>query len=331
MSKKQMTPEMRAEKLERKKTKRSIFGKTFIRAFGWFLSIVLVFTVALLAFKPAPKVQTVSAAGGGASQGSSGKQTQQKTSAGGSSSQSGDSATKTEGGAKTDAKAGGDSASAVETINAAMAKAAGASYKWTRTGRITQQVDVGSATGSLNKIISGVDPNADLNSVIGGFLGAKGDTVSIDVKAGQTPPDPNEPEKDCYHWAQYALKQSKLTADDLQNLSVSGNNYSFDLDQVKNPEADTSGFTRFTNDFVTLSMISEEVGKLIPGGVVKVADLDADYGPCHVEMTIEDGKLTSLKYNYTAKVNSLGVKVIVATAKGTGAFEVKAEYSNFSY
>lgn len=331
MSKKQMTPEMRAEKLERKKTKRSIFGKTFIKAFGWFISIVLVFTVALIAFKPAPKVQTL-VASGGSSQGGSGQQRQQNSgTSGGSSSQGGNGGAQTGGGTKTDAKSGGDSASAVDTINSAMAKAAGASYKWTRTGRITEAVDVGNATGTLDKIISGVDPNANLNSVIGGFLGAKGDTVSIDVKAGQTPPDPNEPDKDCYHWAQYALKQSKLTADDLQNLNVSGNNYSFDLNQVKNPEADNSGFSRFTNDFVTLSMISEEVSKLIPGGAVGVKDMDADYGPCHVEMTIEDGKLTSMKYNYTAKVNSLGVKVLFATTKGTGAFEVKAEYSNFSY
>lgn len=330
MSKKQMTPEMRAEKLERKKTKRGIFGKTFINAFGWFISIVLVFTVALLAFKPTPTIKTVVTGGvqqGGSKSGSS--QQQQKSNQSGGAQQDGGGTAKTDGAAKTDGGAGGDSASAVEAINAAMAKAAGASYKWTRTGKITQKVDVGKATSLLNNAISGVDPNANLDSVIGGFLGAKGDTVSIDVKAGQTPPDPNEPEKDCYHWAQYALKASKVTADDLQNLNVSGNKYSFDLEQVKNPTADSSGFSRFTNDFVTIDMVTTEVKALLP--IVTISDMDADYGPCHVEMTIEDGKLTSMKYSYDANVNSLGVKIALITAKGTGGIHVDAEYSNFSY
>lgn len=56
MSKKEKipsTPEMRAQKLARNAEKRKIFGKTFEKAFGIMLALLLVYSVCSIAFKPA--------------------------------------------------------------------------------------------------------------------------------------------------------------------------------------------------------------------------------------------------------------------------------------
>ena len=56
MSKKEKipsTPEMRAQKLARSAEKRKIFGKTFEKAFGIMLALLLVYSVCSIAFKPA--------------------------------------------------------------------------------------------------------------------------------------------------------------------------------------------------------------------------------------------------------------------------------------
>jgi proline racemase len=58
--------------------------------------------------------------------------------------------------------------------------------------------------------------------------------------------------------------------------------------------------------------------------------MKATYGPMHVDMTIENGKVTSLKYHYTASVNPLALKVLI-TINGTGTLEVDASYTNFQY
>ena len=75
------------------------------------------------------------------------------------------------GSANANAPASSEAEAAVKAINAATAQAANAGYTWARKCELTRAIDVGSATETLNGIIHRVDPNADLNSVVGGFIG----------------------------------------------------------------------------------------------------------------------------------------------------------------
>ncbi len=80
MSKKEKipsTPEMRAQKLARSAEKRKIFGKTFEKAFGIMLALLLVYSVCSIAFKPAtatvaPSAGTQTSSGSSSGSSSSG-------------------------------------------------------------------------------------------------------------------------------------------------------------------------------------------------------------------------------------------------------------------
>ena len=225
-----------------------------------------------------------------------------------------------------EAPASNDPATVAQTINAAMQAASGAGYSWQRTGNLTE-LNVPSKD-ALNKIIGGVSEGATVESVVGGFLGAKGNTESLTIAPGQTPM--NEEGTDTYyHWDHYKIIATSLTGDDLKNLQVNGNNYSFDLDACQNPAPGSAGFSRFTNDYVTLEQVNSEIAANIKG--VSVSEMTATFGPMHVEMTIENGKVTALSYSYGASVNPLKLKALVLNINASGAMQVQASFSNFQY
>ncbi len=340
--KRELTPEEKAEKLEKKLKKRKLFADTFFKAVAVFLTLALIFSVAYIAFsRPLPIRQQIVKQGSGttpaAAPSTGGGTTPAATTPSSGTSTtpaattpSGDSGSATpadsgEQGGET--PAADPTQSAAQVINAAMAAAANAGYTWQRTGTLNNLTVPSKDT--LNKIINGVSEGSTVESVVGGFLGAKGNTESLTVSAGQTPM--NEEGTDTYyHWDQYKIIPTSVTDDDLKNLQVNGNNYSFDLDACQNPEAGSAGFSRFTNDFVTLSMVSGEIQKNV-GSAVKVDSMTATYGPMHVDMTIENGKVTALNYSYVANVNPLTLKVAFITINGTGDMSVQASYSNFQY
>lgn len=89
MSKKEKipsTPEMRAQKLARSAEKRKIFGKTFEKAFGIMLALLLVYSVCSIAFKPATATVAPSAGTQTSSGSSSGSSSSGSSSSGSSSS-----------------------------------------------------------------------------------------------------------------------------------------------------------------------------------------------------------------------------------------------------
>ena len=338
--KRELTPEEKAEKLERKLKKRKLFGDTFFKALAVILTLALIFSVAYIAFsRPVIITQTEYVGGtgnGGSSASSSSSTTPASTTPSSSSSSTTPASTDNNGGsstpASTDNNGGSDApadqpqASVAQTINQAMEAAANAGYTWSRTG-VLNSLNV-PAKSILNGIIGAVSKGSTVESVVGGFLGAKGQTESLDVAKGQTPM--NEEGTDTYyHWDQYKIIATSVTDDDLKNVQVNGNNYSFDLEAVVNPEAGNSGFSRFTNDYVTLSMIQQEIAKQV-GDKVTVSSMNATYGPMHVDMTIENGKVTALKYSYNASVNPLSLKAGLSI-NGTGDMSVQASYSNFKY
>ena len=325
-----LTPEEIEAKKARKKEKRIIFGKTFERAIVWLLAVVLVYSVTYISLnnKGVAAVSATPAQSGSQNAGGSASKSDWDTSANGSgssqsgsqSSTSGDNAS---GGNAAAAEAGVDAAAAAEAINAATAKAVAAGYHWTRSAQYTQPIDVGNATGALNKIIQGIDSEASLDSVVGGFLGI-GDK-EMDIEKGGSAAEQID-----YHGENYALQATALQAGDLKNLKVDGNTYTFEIENASSPQHDKStAMSRFTNDFLTQDEISSEIKGFISAASVNSAAIE--YSNIKATVVIEDGTLKEFKYSYDGNVAELNIKVAIVSVNGKGAMHVDAAYTGFAY
>ena len=205
-------------------------------------------------------------------------------------------------------------------------------YDWKRDCTV-KDIDVGRLTSGLNKLIPTISKNPDdnLNTVVGGFLG--NGSKSETVPKGQTLATMEKTKDDgsketIYHGSSYTLKATQLKAEDIKNLKISGDTYSFDIPDCTNPNRQgNTGLSRFTNDIV----IREEVESEIKGftSAVSVPALTANYKNIKVQVTIKDGKLVNLGYSFYADA-ALDVKMGI-TIKGTGNLTTKATYTNFKY
>ncbi len=201
----------------------------------------------------------------------------------------------------------------VAFLNAETAKAAKGTYNYNRDCSYTSPVDVGGATGILNGIISAIDENSSLDTVVGDFLG-------IGVKKGTMPKDGLKDD--------YQIKATKLTEADLGNFKAANGVYTFTLANATNPKkTNATPFSRFTNDFIT----HEEVVDGIAGftTAITVNDTTVNYKDIKVTVTVADGKITNIKYSYAfdaTLVLKAGIKIT-----GTGAAVTKAEFSNIKY
>ena len=274
--------------------------------------------------------ETTTAVNGGAANASNSSSWDDGSSNGGSSSNA---STPASSGNAGSANAGSSDAASVATLINNATKAAvdaKAGYDWERNCTV-DNIDVGSATSVLNKIIQGVDSNSDLNSVVGGFLGRgdkketcpKGMTLdTIDVKK-----DDGTTEK-LYHGSNYTLKATTLQPNDIQNLSVNGDTYEFTLADSSNPDrSGNTALSRFTNDIVVLDEVNTEIKNFV--SVVTVTGLNANYKNIKVKAVITDGKLQSLEYSFTANAE-LQLKAGLSIT-GTGNLAANAKYSNFVY
>ena len=325
-----LTPEEIEAKKARKKEKRIIFGKTFERAIVWLLAVVLVYSVTYISLnnKGVAAVSAAPTQSGSQNAGGSASKSDWDTSANGSgssqsgsqSSTSGDNAS---GGNAAAGEAGVDAAAAAEAINAATAKAVAAGYHWTRSAQYTQPVDVGNATGALNKIIQGIDSEANLDSVVGGFLGIRDKDMDIE-KGG------NAAEQIEYHGENYALQATSLQAGDLKNLKVDGNTYTFEVENAASPQHDKStAMSRLTNDFLTQDEISSEIKGFISAASVNSAAIE--YTNIKATVVIEDGTLKEFKYSYDGNVTELNIKVAILSVNGKCAMHVDTAYTGFAY
>ena len=310
-----LTPEERLARAERKKEKRKIFGETFLKAAALFLAVVFVYSVTYVAFgKGSTVYQGVQVdagslvVGGGSSSGGA--------ASGGASSSDGAAA-----------PASNEAEEAAKAINAATATAATAGYDWERNAKMTS-LDVGgdTFTNILNGIIQGVEPSANLQSVVGGFLGAGGEQPKkATVKKGGNPA-----EDIGYHGESYKLKATSLKASDLKDLSVNGDTYTFTLPDANTPKKDgSSALSRLTDDIVIKEEVTSEIQAQV-GNAVSVTGLECVYKNIKVEVVITDGKLVKLTYSYDAEVPDLAVKAGV-TIHGKGSMSATATYSNFVY
>ena len=304
----ELTPEERQARETRKKEKRKLFGDTFVRACVFFLAVAFVYSVTYVAFGQGTTIYQSVQASGTASGGSAG------TSTGGSTS------------TDTAAPVSNEAEEAAKAINEATAAAAAAGYTWNRTSEFTKDIDVGgsTATNAINTVIQAVDPNANINSVVGGFIGigTKDATIAKGADAAETIG---------YHGDSYKLKATSLEAADLQGLTKNGDTYTFTLANADTPKKDgATALNRLTDDIVTQEEVSAEIQEQV-GSSITVSSLVGTYSNIKVEVTITDGKLQKLTYSYDAEVTELGLKVAILTVKGTGAMHTEATYSNFVY
>ena len=316
-----LTPEELEAKNARKEEKRKIFGETFFKSLAVLMSIVLVYSIVYIAFGQGTtieqKVVTQGASNtgnGGAAQG--GSITGGNT-AGGATSNTG-----------TSSDAPASDASEAKTVADALNSAtkavvdSKAGYDWARKCEYTTPIDVGNATATLNKVIHMVDENADLNSVVGGFLGV-GDK-KLTIKKGEDAAAAID-----YHGTNYALKATSLKPEDLKGLKVDGDSFEFTLDNVTTPAKDGSNsLSRFTNDIITKDEVEAEIKAQVQ--VVTVNSLDGEYTNIKVKGTITDGKLVSLEYE-TSTSAKLALKALGIGINGSGAIHTTASYKNFVY
>ncbi len=221
----------------------------------------------------------------------------------------------------TDAPAGDNAgaafskANAHEMFNKWTSAAAKKSYKFARVCAYTPDgaIDVGSATGTLNKIIQGIDENASLDSVVGGFLGIG--NRDGEVKNGVIPEGMNK---------QYALKAMSLTAADIKEASANGNKYVVKLGNFANPQKDgKNAMSRATNDFFTHQEVVDGITSLTT--LIKVNSTDVQYTNVTLTATVDGDNLKTLEisYGFSAKMQ---LKAVV-TINGQGQATNKITYT----
>lgn len=316
-----LTPEELEAKNARKEEKRKIFGETFFKSLAVLMSIVLVYSIVYIAFGQGTTIEQKVVKQGTSNAGNSGA-AQGGSSAGGSTA----GGTTSNKGTSSDAPA--SDASEAKTVADALNSAtknvvdSKAGYDWARKCEYTTPIDVGNATGTLNKVIHMVDENADLNSVVGGFLGV-GDK-NLTIKKGEDAAAAID-----YHGKNYALKATSLKPEDLKGLKVDGDSFEFTLDNVTTPAKDGSNsLSRFTNDIITKDEVEAEIKAQV--SVVTVNSLDGEYTNIKVKGKITDGKLVSLEYE-TSTSAKLALKALGIGINGSGAIHTTASYKNFVY
>ena len=203
----------------------------------------------------------------------------------------------------------------VAFLNAETAKIAkSGSYSLKRTCDYTTPIDVGSATGILNSIISAVDSNASLNTVVGGFLG-------IGTTEGKLPKDKDMNEN-------YKLKATSLSEGDLGSFSAANGVYTFTLANATNPQKNNStAFAKFTNDFITHNEVASAISGLT--SAISLKESNVNYTNIKVEVKVVDGKIANIKYSYNFDA-ALALKAGI-TINGSGAAKTTGVYSAISY
>lgn len=220
-------------------------------------------------------------------------------------------------GEETTAAATGDMSQAdfAAFLNAETAKIAkSGKYTANRVCKYTKNIDVGGATDTLNSIIKGIDENSSLDTVVGDFLG-------IGTKKANVPAEDFD--------SDYKIKATSVKPEDLGSFKAENGKYTFTLANATNPKkTGATPFNRFTNDFIT----HEEVVDGIAGftTAIKVNSTTVNYKNIKVEVSVADGKITSIKYSYAFDAQ-LALKALVVPINGSGAAVTDASYTNIKY
>ena len=247
MSKKEKipsTPEMRAQKLARSAEKRKIFGKTFEKAFGIMLALLLVYSVCSIAFKPATAPVATSA----------GTQTSSGSSSGSSSSGSSSSGSSSSGSASSSASSDNTASASSDNSSAAQGNAAAPT-------ELSASSSVEDVVNYFNKAINNVKPNAkeitltkEKNSQAGSVSGDLPKTLTSmadsliaanmgDKDVSTVSPATSVDDKNAMFPVENENWSSQLTADDIESKEVvdNGSSYVITLNiKADEPSTDTA-------------------------------------------------------------------------------------------
>lgn len=225
MAKKQKmpsTPEMRAEKLQRKQEKRKIFRGTFAKAFGAFLASVLTFSLIVVAFKPAPTTQTIVASGGNQNIQKSNMSNQNNQ----GSSNSGGKTETTNSNSDSSKKTGGDNSSENNSTASVIEEFNKAINKVKTDGKITRLRNGSKPNGNSE----GKFPFPITTSVVDKVIDTAMASNGIKEENASVSADDFPVEKQSY--------SSKLTADDVKSAKKDGNVITLELVDDELGEAD---------------------------------------------------------------------------------------------
>ena len=199
-------------------------------------------------------------------------------------------------------------------FNAESAKVAKGTYNWTRECKFTKDIDVGNSTATLNAIIKKIDANADLNSVVGDFIGA-GNANGNQGNAGK-----------------YALIATNLKESDIKDIQATTEQITLFLNDSKNPSAggDTT-FNHVSNDFVTKKDVDDALVANGVSNLMTVKDFYALYHDVKVTARIDNkGNPTELWISYKMYA-SMKFEVSSITMNGNGEVETKIKYTDLKY
>ena len=197
-------------------------------------------------------------------------------------------------------------------FNAETAKAAKGTYNWTRECKFTKDIDVGNASETLNRIIKMIDANADLNSVVGGFLGV-GNASGTQKDAGK-----------------YAIIPMALTEDDIQSFTKDRQQITLLLNSSKNPsKGGNTPFNHVSNDFVTEDDVKKSISEVTTA--ITVNSRYFNYYDVKVTARLDaNGYPNSLTINYKMYA-TMGLKAATVNINGNGEVETKLKYTDLKY
>ncbi|MGN0556076.1 MAG: hypothetical protein ACI4LI_09300 [Candidatus Fimenecus sp.] len=203
---------------------------------------------------------------------------------------------------------------------------------------------IGAQTETVNKILLLSGTNLDF--VVGAFNGCNfvnGDVAPITyhVAKGKTAEEAVAAAKYDAMYANYGLKQTALSADDIAILDADAENgfYMFALKDVANPNRRADcGLTRFTDDYLVQNEVAERMKNAsglteVSGSPLKLSDLDIKYYSITVaaQFDVETGHLVSLSYYYMTDAKFTVRTNAVQVTGMSPYFITMNEYTNFYY
>lgn len=204
-------------------------------------------------------------------------------------------------------------AQAAELVRAYTQRAAAGGYTVNGVCKITKDVDVGSATATLNQIIQRVDPNADINSVVGAFLGTG--EQSYTVRAGET------------SVGRYDLQAFTFSEADIAEYRQADNVLYIRLKDCKNPQKNgAQTLSKVTSAFPTEAEVRAAMQEI--GVPITVSKLTSNVSDILLTVTLSDSGLESVRLHFVNDL-TLNLRMSVVGIDGKGQTTTDIVYSDF--
>lgn len=204
-------------------------------------------------------------------------------------------------------------AQAAELVRAYTQRAAAGGYTVNGVCKITKDVDVGSSTAVLNQIIQSVDPNADINSVVGAFLGTG--EQSYTVCAGET------------SVGRYDLQAFTFSEADIAEYRQADNVLYIRLKDCKNPQKNgAQTLAKVTSAFPTEAEVRAAMQEI--GVPITVSKLTSNVSDILLTVTLSDSGLESVRLHFVNDL-TLNLRMSVVGIDGKGQTTTDIVYSDF--